>query len=353
MEKIGHIPSLDGIRAIAVLIVFVSHIHYLGTLAPGGFGVTIFFFLSGFIITTLMRVEHEKSGTLCLKTFYLRRVYRIFPSLYITLGLVLLLIQLGILDTRHTFQGLMSSFFHYTNYFVILGDRDIGQLLPGMEVTWSLAVEEHYYLLFPLLFIFSFKRMKRHHFSLVLLMICVLILIWRYYIYSGEDFFPQRIYWATFARMDSILYGAILALSFNPVLDDRLMLGNRWQVLLLAVSIICLALTLVPASIFFREVFRYSLQGLALLPVFYLAISKSYWLPFRILNSRIFVGFGKISYTFYLSHYVALIVTDKYFNSMPWFAVLLAFSLATIFSTAMYFTVERRFSRLRNLLHGR
>src|SRR5690606_21527322 len=84
------IASLDGIRGIAALIVFVAHAG-LGHIVPGGFGVTIFFFLSGYLITTLLCVEFEKTGSISLKHFYLRRVYRIFPPLYPVLGLALLL----------------------------------------------------------------------------------------------------------------------------------------------------------------------------------------------------------------------------------------------------------------------
>ena len=77
-----HIPSLDGLRAVSFGIVFVAHAG-LEKYVPGGFGVTVFFFLSGFLITTLMRTEFEKSGTVNLKQFYLRRVreYRPFQRL--------------------------------------------------------------------------------------------------------------------------------------------------------------------------------------------------------------------------------------------------------------------------------
>src|SRR5437016_5429614 len=79
-----YIPSLDGIRAVAFLFVFVAHAG-LGNVVPGGFGVTIFFFLSGYLITTLMRREAERSGTVSLRIFYARRFLRIFPPFYLVL----------------------------------------------------------------------------------------------------------------------------------------------------------------------------------------------------------------------------------------------------------------------------
>src|ERR1700733_3228445 len=79
-----HIPSLDGIRAASFLIVFAAHAG-LADLVPGGFGVTVFFFLSGYLITTLLRMEWQQSGTVSLKQFSLRRVLRILPPFYFTL----------------------------------------------------------------------------------------------------------------------------------------------------------------------------------------------------------------------------------------------------------------------------
>src|ERR1041385_111615 len=73
-----HIPSLDGVRAVSFLIVFLAHAG-LEKWVPGYFGLTVFFFLSGYLITTLLRMEYDKSGTISLRDFYFRRVLRIFP----------------------------------------------------------------------------------------------------------------------------------------------------------------------------------------------------------------------------------------------------------------------------------
>ena len=79
-----HIPSLDGLRAVAICIVFLSHAG-LSKIIPGGLGVTIFFFLSGYLITTLLRLEHIKTGKIDLKKFYIRRMLRIWPNFYLVL----------------------------------------------------------------------------------------------------------------------------------------------------------------------------------------------------------------------------------------------------------------------------
>jgi len=83
-QNIRHIPSLDGLRAVSFLLVFVGHAG-LDRFVPGGLGVTIFFFLSGFLITTLMRNEYERTGGVNLRHFWLRRALRILPPFYLVL----------------------------------------------------------------------------------------------------------------------------------------------------------------------------------------------------------------------------------------------------------------------------
>jgi peptidoglycan/LPS O-acetylase OafA/YrhL len=90
-----NIPSLDGIKAISFFLVFFAHAGFGRVLVPGGFGVTIFFLLSGFLITTLLRMEYQRIKRISLKEFYLRRALRILPPLYVTLGLSILLVILG------------------------------------------------------------------------------------------------------------------------------------------------------------------------------------------------------------------------------------------------------------------
>src|SRR5882762_1194530 len=89
-----YIPSLDGIRAISFFLVFFSHAG-LGDLVPGGFGVSVFFLLSGFLITTLLRLEFARYQRISLRSFYLRRVLRILPPLYVVLALAMVLSQIG------------------------------------------------------------------------------------------------------------------------------------------------------------------------------------------------------------------------------------------------------------------
>src|ERR1700722_2069039 len=90
-----YIPSLDGIRAISFFLVFFAHAGLGSIIIPGGFGVTIFFLLSGFLITTLLRLEFGRYRRISLGSFYLRRVLRILPPLYVVLALAIVLTSLG------------------------------------------------------------------------------------------------------------------------------------------------------------------------------------------------------------------------------------------------------------------
>lgn len=139
-----HIPSLDGLRAVAIMIVFLSHAG-LSHVVPGLFGVTIFFFLSGYLITTLLRMECERDGGANLRQFFLRRTLRILPPFYLVLGAIALLGSIGFLSGSWQPEALAAQALFAANYWEIFG----GVQPPGTEVLWSLAVEEHFYLVFP------------------------------------------------------------------------------------------------------------------------------------------------------------------------------------------------------------
>src|ERR1700688_4637247 len=184
-----HIPSLDGIRALAALMVFVAHAG-LGDLVPGGFGVTIFFFLSGYLITTLLRIEHSEQGSISLGKFYLRRAYRILPPMYITLGIAAAIAAWQGTMGNVTAGAVIAQLLQMTNYYTIgFGER---HLVPYTGVMWSLSVEEHYYLLYPLALLVLLPRFDRRKIGWILAGGCVLVLIWRYCLTSvlhvGSDY---------------------------------------------------------------------------------------------------------------------------------------------------------------------
>src|SRR5258708_16055417 len=142
-----HIPSLDGLRAVSFMIVFLSHAG-LSVLLPGGFGVTVFFYLSGFLITTLIRIERQTTGSVSIRNFYLRRALRILPPFYLILLLASALTMLGFLPGELRLSPVLAEATHISNYWFIFRGSDG---TPAGTVPYlSLPVEEHFSLVFPL-----------------------------------------------------------------------------------------------------------------------------------------------------------------------------------------------------------
>jgi peptidoglycan/LPS O-acetylase OafA/YrhL len=342
-----HIPSLDGIRGLAAMTVFVSHAG-LGDVVPGGFGVTVFFFLSGYLITSLLRLEYEKTGRVSLKNFYLRRIYRIIPPMYLVLTASILLGVAGLMSHEMTAQALVAQFAHMTNYY----DLAVGGegFAPGTAVMWSLSVEEHFYLLFPLGVSLLFARFKYKRVAAILLVVCLIALLWRCWLVAGLGVSDLYTYEATDTRLDSILFGCVLGVWCNPALDESFSSGGRARIWLVGATGLLLV-SFILRDPFFRQTFRYSIQGVALLPLFYCAVRYCHWPIFSWLESRPMRALGLISYTFYLTHLICLgLVHQLHIGRLPEAAISL---VATILvSTAMYLLVERHMAVLRRRLHA-
>jgi peptidoglycan/LPS O-acetylase OafA/YrhL len=342
-----HIPSLDGLRAVSFGIVFVAHAGLEHTF-PGGFGVTVFFFLSGFLITTLMRTEFEKSGTVDLKAFYLRRVFRILPPFYFVLTVGTVLTALTVFAGELNRQAVAAQFLHYANYWIV--NRGYSGQALGTGVYWSLAVEEHFYFLFPWLYLLL-RRLRASHRrqAVVLWSLCAAILLWRCILVFWFDSPTDRTYLASDTRFDSILFGAALAVWNNPVLDgDPKGTPTFWKYVMLPGAIAVLLLGFLWRDDQFRETARYSLQGLALTPIFICAIRWPEFLPFRILNTKALSFLGVLSYSLYLTHHMIIFAVHKYLPEVHGFAQgVISFGLALAISYGIYLAIEKPFAKLR------
>jgi len=343
-----YIPSLDGIRAVAAMLVFVAHAGW-EHIVPGGFGVTIFFFLSGYLITTLLRRELDHTGSVSFRKFYLRRAYRIFPPLYIVLGIALILAFGGINEHQIRPWALVSEVLFWTNYYnIFYGGHNF---VPGTVVYWSLAVEEHFYFLFPLIFWVAARRMSYAGTARLLLVLCLLALAWRCWLFIHAGVTTQYTYSATDSRFDSLLFGCVLGLWMNPVADPDWKISNRSRLVVLAFSIAALLVTFLYRDEIFRQTLRYTLQGVALFPIFWLAIRHPDWIVFRWLNWKPVRFFGVISFTFYLSHLLMLGLANHLASDRGSIATL-GFVLTFTFASTMYFLIERPIAGLRRRLHN-
>jgi peptidoglycan/LPS O-acetylase OafA/YrhL len=343
-----HIPSLDGLRAVSFFMVFAAHAG-LDWIVPGGFGVTVFFFLSGYLITTLMRLEHEKTGTVGLKGFYLRRVLRILPPFYLVLILAGLLTLAGVVPGTLRPRAVLAQYLHYSNYwFVGHGAEGVPA---GTVVYWSLAVEEHYYFIFPLLYLMLRRAgLSGRAQGWVLWSLCAGICLWRC-VLVAHGVSMDRTYLASDTRFDSILFGCALAVAANPMIDARSGSDALWKRGLLPLGVAVLLFTFLFRAPWFRETLRYTLQGIALTPLFVAAMRFPGWGPMRILNWRPLAFVGALSYSLYLIHHVVLYTVQ--FHLPGWNPVLqaaLAFAVAFGLSLASYRFVEKPCARLRKRL---
>jgi peptidoglycan/LPS O-acetylase OafA/YrhL len=347
-----HIPSLDGLRAVSFFIVFLAHAG-LENVVPGGFGVTVFFFLSGYLITTLMRREVERTGHVSIRNFYLRRVLRILPPFYIVLVGATALAAAGTLGTVELRTGpLLAQALHFSNYLIAF--RGWGGVAPGTGVYWSLAVEEHFYLIFPALFLVLHRMgLSGKEKALVFWSLCAVVLLWRCVLVLGLHSNVDRTYLCSDTRIDSILFGSALAVWNNPALGDGDSNPERllvWQRFLLPLGLAVLFATFVIRDGVFRETARYSLQGLALTPIFVAAIRWPRLPLFQPLNWSSLRFAGNLSYSLYLLHQVALAGVARLSMLGPVGQGVLALGIAFGVAWGLYRLVEAPCARLRKRL---
>ena len=343
----SYIPGLDGIRAIAFLLVFWAHaLPAVSFYIPATLGVTIFFFLSGYLITTLLRRELERTGTISLRDFYIRRTLRIFIPLYVVFAMSAAFAHFVMHWPAGNRIGILSLLFYFYNYAVVL---KLDAWLPlGMNVVWSLAVEEHFYILFPLLYLAMVRnKLSRLTQNRILIGFCVAELIWRFVLIAVLH--DQRLwtYYATDARLDSILWGCLLALVGNPVFGDLPLLPKRWQFAGFALALLLLCASLVPRSMIYKESLRYTVQAMALYAIFSFVTANSRhwsvawleWTPLRYI--------GWTSYVLYLSHDFILNVVGVRYGGRQWLTGPLAFVISIALATAMRYALELPLQRLR------
>lgn len=347
-----YIPSLDGIRACAVMLVFVAHAGLRGRV-PGEFGVTVFFFLSGYLITTLLRLEHEQSGTISFRAFYLRRVLRIFPPFYLVLFAATLLWVAGLVPgPQFSLGGLLSQAFFLTNYSIIFTPNGwwTGHA-PGTWIFWSLAVEEHFYLGFPLLYLALLRFVpSRHRQALVLAGLCVLVLAWRVVLVGALGAGKDRTYVATDTRIDSILFGCILGVFANPLLDRTRLRSADWKYAVVPLALMGLLVTFVLRDAWFQETVAYTVQGICLFPLFIAAVRYHDWGPFQLLNVGAVKFLGVLSYSIYLMHPAILWAVDKTLHQGWKVEAVISLALTLGLAYIIYEAVEKPATRLRKRL---
>jgi peptidoglycan/LPS O-acetylase OafA/YrhL len=286
-----NIPALDGLRGVAVMIVMTSHVFT--ERIPGAYGVTLFFFISGFIITKMMLSQSFSSAH--FKAFYVRRVFRLAPALLVFM--LATAIATTAIGCKVPWPDFAATLFYYANYHQY---QELCGLATPFNITWSLAVEEHFYFVFPLALVLSRGRLIRF-----LLAIVTLILLWRMTLTFGLHVHKGNIGRGTDTRLDSIAWGCLLS-ALVHVRSRHLewISSSRTLIVALVLSVVDFAIR----DDRYRQTLHYTVQGMALVPVFHALFVSHRWLNRveRVLETRPLVFVGKISYSLYLYHFLVL-----------------------------------------------
>ena len=344
-------PEIDGLRAIAVGVVILYHskIKFFGDQPfKGGFiGVDIFFVISGYLITSIILNELIKTGSFSFKHFYERRARRILPVLlFVILASFpfawMYLLPDNFIDFSKSILyslGFGSNlYFHYSGQ--IYGGED-GIFKPFLH-TWSLSIEEQYYIIFPIIFIITFKYFRKFliHILIFSFIISLGLAEWTSRNYSSASFYFLH------TRMWELLAGSILA--YLEVTK-----GHRSKTKTLNLILPFVGTILIIHSIFFFNDQMLHPSFFTLSPIvgvcFIIWFSNKDGLITKILSTKLFVGIGLISYSLYLWHYPIFAfarITEFFGNNI--IKELLSGLVILVLSIATYYFIERPFRNKKN-----
>jgi len=280
-------PALDGIRAVAVLMVFAIH-AFPEQAFPGGLGVDVFFVISGFLITRILLREHAKTGTIRLREFYFKRLLRLWPPL-IAMVVVMagLMIALGE-SAVNTIVRSALALFYTSNIVMTVTELSMGYL----GHTWSLAMEEQFYLWWPLVLVLMLGRRLSHRTIAVILSIAVVACL------AGWILTADSAPFSPITKAGGLLAGCLTAI---------LVARRPWQntsAAFAAVAVFIAAFAAETMGIIGRD---WSLVIVTLvLPFLVLHIAFGQSIIVRALSARWLVYGGVISYAAYLWHYPVL-----------------------------------------------
>ena len=338
--RLGYMPALDGVRAIAVSAVLVYHGN-LGWFSGGFLGVDVFFVLSGYLITSvLLDARRANGGPLGLSRFYLHRARRLLPALFFMLAVVVAYTVIFLPHEAAKLRGDLFAalgyvqnwylIFHQQSYFAAAGRP------PMLQHLWSLAIEEQFYLAWPLILglVLKFWRPSRIKLALGILAAAAASSLLMAALYrSGAD--PSRVYYGTDTHISGLLVGAALAI-FAPPWRLRGKTGRMAPATLEiagVVGLFAMVWCFVSVTEFDDALYRggYFLFAFVAALVVVVAVHPAARLSHGILASPPMIWIGKRSYGIYLWHWPVYLVTrpgdDIPLTGIPLFLLRIAITL--------------------------
>jgi peptidoglycan/LPS O-acetylase OafA/YrhL len=314
--NINYRPDIDGLRAIAVISVIFYHadnsIKNFKILSGGFVGVDIFFVISGFLITSIILKELNSTGNFSFKNFYIRRIKRIIPVLLLVFFVTFPFIWLFFIPSSFIdfSKSLFSSLFFMSNHHFYLSgelyDAENSLLKPLMH-TWSLSIEEQYYIIFPLILTIVFKFFKNKLLKVFLILFSISLISMIYIFQKNESL----AFFSFFTRFWELLLGSIVAILYTRKKKIQKTNHNFYSIL---------GLLMIVFSIFFYNDLTKSPHISTLLPVLgasliiYFNNENGY--VYKILSFKYLVFLGLISYSLYLWHYPVFAIgrTTEFFG---------------------------------------
>ena len=363
LVRFNTIPSLDVLRFFAFLAVFISHsilflpavfsgstndfLHKYFTI--GDLGVSTFFVLSGFLITTILLTEKNRTQTIGIISFYIRRILRIWP-LYlfiVIMGAYIIptLVHQEVFAFPHTIHGIVEAWRLFTFTFNLSQYPDFLKVSVILGVLWSISVEEQFYLIWP----WCIKYLRAQGIRIVLIAIILISIVFRYI--HGDN--RSVVEYHTLSVMSDIALGSLFAGLFVTFHEYMRSLGSRttWSLGIISIGIMIADIFLRPELLQFKVFVALEpiCFALAVLGLIMLLLQETVHHFFK---QRILVYLGKISYGLYMYHIIAMMIMLLIAKQIPdisaWILVLGSFVITIILATLSYQVFERPILRLKN-----
>ncbi|WP_105310431.1 acyltransferase family protein [Dorea sp. Marseille-P4042] len=349
-KKRRYITELDGIRAIAVIMVLAYHLK-LALFKSGFLGVTVFFVLSGYLITGILISEVEEEGTIDLKNFWLRRIRRLVPAV---MSMAVVIIFVSAVVNRIIFtkgcKDFLASVLGFNNWWQIFNKISYFEAagVPSpFTHCWSLAIETQFYLIYPLILLGIYKLVKSRGegranrgllFAGVTLLLALISVILMIVLFDPQQD-ASRVYYGTDTRAFSLLFGALLAILWEYRMVPRRLSASVNMVLGSVSFAVLLVMTIAinGSSNFWYRGGQFFGTILTVLMVYAVSGRKT-WLS-RFLSNPVLKWMGDRSYSIYLWHYPIILLISKGIKA-SWWITLIEIVLSVVLSELSYRFIE-------------